>query len=96
MTKEAIRLGLQPINATMNFQQNCEALEHAPYDIFTHPGITKREYFAGLAMQGMVSNKDIDLAVGESVLSRKQVIEDYAQTSLRLADALLEKLAKTE
>ena len=46
-------------------------------------GLTKREYFAAMAMQGFLS------AESEIV-----VIEDVCANSVRVADALLEELAK--
>ncbi|HEY9824866.1 MAG TPA: hypothetical protein V6D19_05420 [Stenomitos sp.] len=55
----------------------------------TH-GLTKREYFAGLAMQGLLANPDIkmsDLSVDEA---RKIV----AAVSRAMADSLLAELNK--
>ena len=49
-------------------------------------GVTKREYFAGLAMQGLLARNETNLCVHESVrISEEAVI---------MADALLVKLAK--
>lgn len=45
-------------------------------------GLTKREYFAGLAMQGMAMS---DLK-----------FEDIAHDAVKIADALLAELEKTE
>ena len=45
-------------------------------------GLTKREYFAGLAMQGMASS---DLTY-----------EDIAHDAVKMADALLAELDKTK
>lgn len=45
-------------------------------------GLTKREYFAAMAMQGMAS------VIGPGSL------EDIAKSSVRYADALLKELAK--
>ena len=45
-------------------------------------GLTKREYFAGLAMQGIVSVKD----------AHQQPIKELAKFSVQFADALLEAL----
>jgi hypothetical protein len=45
-------------------------------------GLTKREYFAGLAMQGMVMS---DL-----------IFEDMAHDAVKMADALLAELRKQE
>ena len=48
------------------------------------PGLTKREYFAGLAMQGIVSNADYYLRNGET----------FALCAVALADELLTELDK--
>jgi len=55
-----------------------------PADEHTHTdgGLTKREYFAGLAMQGMVMS---DL-----------IFEDIAHDAVKMADALLAELRKQE
>jgi len=44
-------------------------------------GLTKREYFAGLAMQGLLSNPNIDCV--DSIL---------AKSSVEISDALLKQL----
>lgn len=49
----------------------------------THYGLTKREYFAAMAMQGL-------LAKEERTGSR----EDFASDAVKYADALLNELAK--
>lgn len=48
---------------------------------FTKKGLSKREYFAGLAMQGLMSNPDYGLI-------------DIAKESIAIADRLLEQLEK--
>lgn len=50
------------------------------------PGLTKREYFAGLAMQGMVS---------AGMTFFKDDIDALVTTAVTCADRLLEKLEKT-
>jgi hypothetical protein len=55
-------------------------------------GLNKREYFAGLAMQGILANEKANV-----VLSRVSGMPDVdlvAQFSLQYADALLSKLSK--
>lgn len=48
-------------------------------------GLTKREYFAALAMQGIISNKDgLDIKI-------ERIVESAVDT----ADALIEELNKT-
>jgi hypothetical protein len=50
-------------------------------------GLTKREYFAGLAMQAMVSKENYDIDYDFIRTARK---------SIKLADALLKELEKKE
>lgn len=47
-------------------------------------GLTKREYFAGLAMQGLLT------------LGTEQDRPQYARASVRMADALLAELEKPQ
>lgn len=54
---------------------------------FVHTGLTKREYFAGLALQGMLAvyaGNDVNLPN----------IDAAAKQSIEYADALLAELAK--
>jgi len=51
---------------------------------YAHMGLTKREYFAGLAMQGMIANPTY---FNPATLAFR---------SVEYADALLEELAKEE
>ena len=49
-------------------------------------GLTKREYFASMAMQGIISNKDgLDIKI-------ERIVESAVDT----ADALIEELNKTK
>jgi hypothetical protein len=48
-------------------------------------GLTKREYFAAIAMQGIIANKDgLDIKI-------ERIVESAVDT----ADALIEELSKT-
>jgi hypothetical protein len=49
-------------------------------------GLTKREYFAGLAMQGILASNTEGLAIG------RIDIKGYAEMSIMAADALLAEL----
>jgi hypothetical protein len=52
---------------------------------YTSMGLTKREYFASMAMQGIISNKDgLDIKI-------ERIVESAVDT----ADALIEELNKT-
>ena len=51
---------------------------------YTSMGLTKREYFAAIAMQGIISNKDgLDIKI-------ERIVESAVDT----ADALIEELNK--
>ena len=53
-------------------------------DNYTSEGLTKREYFAAMAMQGIISNKDgLDIKI-------ERIVESAVDT----ADALIEELNK--
>ena len=56
-------------------------------------GLTKREYFAGLAMQGLLSNPNGGMTEGSGRTFSPDGISDLA---LKHADALLEKLSSEE
>jgi hypothetical protein len=84
MTEKAKRLGCQPAQPTMEFKENLLASDQPPYDVATFSGLTKREHFAAMAMQGihiMQYPEDKDL-------------QATAKASVRYADALLEELAR--
>lgn len=52
----------------------------------THLGLTKREYFSGLAMQGMMANQGLNSYENNTI----------AEWSIEMADELLAKLDKTK
>lgn len=53
-------------------------------DNYTSEGLTKREYFASMAMKGIISNKDgLDIKI-------ERIVESAVDT----ADALIEELNK--
>jgi hypothetical protein len=57
-------------------------------------GLTKREHFAGLAMQGLLANQTVrDILSGNNGMQVPDLIAEY---SLQYADALIEELNKTE
>lgn len=57
-------------------------------------GLTKREHFAGLAMQGLYSNPGyMKKYEGEKYLMQDKII---AEISVKMADALLEELSKVK
>ena len=58
-------------------------------------GLTKREYFAAMAMQGMVANPAIMEALTSSQLIKGNGAERVAEVSVQYADALLNELSKS-
>jgi hypothetical protein len=53
-------------------------------------GLTKREYFAGLAMQGILANPSLaNLKLNTSEAMKDSVMIEY---SIRMSDALLKQL----
>ena len=85
MTEQAKKLGKETVhNADVPwFYENGK---HGGFN--KYHGLTKREYFAGLAMQGMCVN------AGRNTLSFTKMSE-LAEKATECADALLEELAKT-
>ena len=69
---------------------DCPAMPFTQKPEYQHQeaGLTKREYFAGLAMQGILANDNV--ADGEGNLKASEV----AKFTLLLADALLKELGK--
>jgi hypothetical protein len=47
-------------------------------------GLTKREYFAAMALQGLLADYE------------SESIEDYSKYAVKLADSLIEELSKTK
>jgi hypothetical protein len=55
-------------------------------DNYTSEGLTKREYFAAMALQGIIANKDgLDIKI-------ERIVESAVDT----ADALINELNKTK
>lgn len=50
-------------------------------------GITKREYFVALAMQGLISNRELQKSIAEDKMS-------WAQFCIKEADEVLKELDK--
>ena len=53
-------------------------------DTINYTGLTKREYFAAMAMQGALANK----------YAHERTIEMITESAVKLADALIEELNK--
>jgi len=59
--------------------------------VYYDPGLTKREYFAGLAMQGLLANP-IAMELGLSKLSPEDFNNEMVATAVLYADNLLARL----
>jgi hypothetical protein len=57
--------------------------EDCPFEAKTEPGLSKREYFAGLALQGLLANQNIG-----------NCPKKIANVAIMAADALLDELNK--
>jgi hypothetical protein len=58
-------------------------------------GLTKREYFAGLAMQGLLSNPEL-IKAGSFDFISKGTEKRISQIATNISDALLAELDKTK
>lgn len=64
---------------------------------FYAPGLTKREYFAGLAMQGLLANYEAQKDMqGDPRYDGNNFSQVVAINSLEFADALLSELSKSQ
>lgn len=57
-------------------------------------GLTIRQQFAAMAMQGLLSNSDISHVGSEGLKDAKSFVESYASSSVAMADALIAELNK--
>lgn len=60
------------------------------------PGLTIRQYFAGLAMNGMLANSDLLRHGSKKHSSDKTIFPSYAEDAVKMADALIAELNKTQ
>lgn len=72
-----------------------EYAENQSWKLYLASEITKREYFAGLAMQGFCANSAFMVTLSD-VCKRKSITEGeaIAQAAIQAADALLHELEK--
>jgi len=93
MTPEAKKLGEEPVNSCeVSCDDNGIREMQTGVGSFISFGLTKREYFAALAMQVILNNapscKDLTDILG--------IAENTTKWSVLFADALLEELSKLE
>lgn len=60
---------------------------------YRYPGMTMRQYFAGLAMQGILAGHH-QVEYGDIGLKRDPLAEEIAKLSKLIADALIAELSK--
>lgn len=65
-------------------------IEDNGYPSTTHLGLTKREYFAGLAMQGLLANSAFEIDTDSGI----KVTAQYTISAVKYADELLKQLEK--
>jgi hypothetical protein len=65
-----------------------------PNGSYTQYGLTKREYFAGLAMQGIMASLTEMQSNGGSILHHVGLDQTLAKEAVCIADALLLELDK--
>lgn len=64
-------------------------------DAIHHLGLTKREWFAGMAMQGLAAaNKQVEY--GDRGFKRDLGSNELIKDAIQLADCMLDQLAKDE
>lgn len=62
-------------------------------DTYAQFGLTKREYFSGLAMQGLLANT---IYHNPNERAKMITVSALVETAVNYADALLEELEKTQ
>jgi hypothetical protein len=65
--EKAKKLGNEPAFPTIEFAQNRQADTYCPFETSTGLGLTKREYFAGLAMQALLITCKNNYIIGDAV-----------------------------
>ena len=92
MTEKAKQLGSEKL-LDISYEETSSGVA-----MFTgYKNLTKREYFAGLFMQALISNPERYKYIAERVkhgMSNREASEKNAHKAVLLADALLEELSK--
>jgi hypothetical protein len=84
MSEKAKRLGEEPATAVTEFSRY---MADCPFDSCTSYGLTKREYFAAMVMQGWITRNGIPFQRNVTKMTEECVV---------CADALLEELCKEQ
>ena len=64
--------------------------------VYTANGLTKRKWFAGMAMQGQLANADIVTALSKQLEHGSHVIALITRSAYEYADAMLESQSEAE
>ena len=94
MNTTAKQLGKQPAFAEMFFSENRAANETCPFEVETNSGMTKRELFAAMALQGLISCPMFNLKDDQREKNNTNPPLFFSETAVKYADALLEELSK--
>lgn len=82
----------------MNNEKNLYVDEYPnPRYVDTHrlyPVLTKREYFAAMALHGMLANSDLVERMIQSRTAGTTMESYYAEEAIKQADALIKELGK--
>ena len=78
----------RPINPQIGSNTNNQHQLSEVYTDENNPGLTKREHFSSLFLQGMLSGRKDTISGVESS------VEYYCKVSIKLADELLKQLDK--
>jgi hypothetical protein len=80
------KLGQKPAHPAIEIRYSTGPAPASTTKVY-HTGLTKRELFAAMAMQGMLANHDIGVEPGGKY---------FAETAVKQADALLTALDRSQ
>lgn len=92
---------INPIVSSEGFISHQSILERETHQQFL-TGLSKREYFAGLAMQGILANRELHICLFMDLESDKKIFPNInhqnaiAIHAIKEADELLKQLEKTK
>ncbi len=94
MTEKAKILGKDPINSCLVGYDSNGVVEQQTHDGFIALGLSKREYFAGLAFSALIGTIKVDSICNNNDFNN--CVSAIANNSVHFADALLEELSKED
>lgn len=81
---------MNPVEVSGDGEGNIQGMQTGNYSGW-ETGLTKREYFAGLAMQALISNPNIKRPVSSHIDDGKES-SDFSKVAIEYADSLLKEL----